>query len=101
MFPKLKILSIRDCPNLVSFDVTGVYKGDFALECFQIRDCPGLTSFPDEGFHTPTLQINIRFTFYSHLNLMLNGLQSLRCPKHVIVDYSLDMTHVLHRKEER
>ena len=26
LFPKLKILSIWNCPNLVSFDVTGAYK---------------------------------------------------------------------------
>ncbi|RHN68428.1 putative leucine-rich repeat domain, L domain-containing protein [Medicago truncatula] len=56
LFPKLKILFIWNCPNLVSFDVTGVHKGDFPLECFEIRDCPGLTSFPDEGFHTPNLR---------------------------------------------
>jgi hypothetical protein len=54
-FPKLKDLTIRVCPNFLSFNVTGTYTGDLALESLGLLDCVGFNSFPDEGFHTPNL----------------------------------------------
>ncbi|XP_045829937.1 putative disease resistance protein At3g14460 [Trifolium pratense] len=86
LFPKLKILCIWDCHNLLSL---GEFSCDLAsLESIEIRDCTGLRSFPDEGLHTP----NLASMFLSNSNNLtklpnsMNSLTSLkslyihRCP---------------------
>ncbi|XP_058785909.1 putative disease resistance protein At3g14460 [Vicia villosa] len=89
LFPKLKILCIWDCPNLLSFVLGGEFSGDLAsLESIEIRDCTGLRSFPDEGLNAP----NLSSMFLSNSNNLtrlpnsMNSLTSLkslylhRCP---------------------
>ncbi|MED6216704.1 hypothetical protein PIB30_010144 [Stylosanthes scabra] len=81
LFPKLKILSKWDCPNLQSVNVTREFKGDLpSLESLEIRDCPRLRSLPDGGLYTPNLE-SILISNCKNLNALpdaMNFLTSLK-----------------------
>ncbi|XP_058733049.1 putative disease resistance protein At3g14460 [Vicia villosa] len=82
LFPRLKMLSIWICLNLVSLNVTGeeYIGGDLPLESLDIFDCPGLKSFPDERFHTPKLHTMSLSSYKSLCELpkFMNSPASLR-----------------------
>ncbi|KAK2636924.1 hypothetical protein Ddye_031716 [Dipteronia dyeriana] len=52
LFPKLKNLSICDCPNLNSISITEAH---MPLNSLEIRDCMNLEALWKSGLHTPNL----------------------------------------------